>query len=322
MKKIFKRSVGAVALFALVGVSQAATFPERSVRLIVPFGAGGITDLIARQLGDVLGKELGQSVVVENRAGAGGTIAAQAASTAAPDGYTVFMGTVGTQIVNPLIMPSVNYDPKTFEPVGMVSGSPYVLAVRSDLGINNFSELVDHAKEDPGALNFGSAGMGSSPHLGLELLKLSADVEITHVPFKSGGEAVTAAVGGHGDLVMDAIPVVMPHVESGKLTALALAAEDRMKAAEGVPTGKEVGAERLQISSWNALFVPAGTPEPVVNTLNNALKAALADEQFTRRLNDQGSSVYTGELDEYRNFIKAETEKWEFIIKEADIKLN
>lgn len=322
MKTLLKRSVGVVALFALVGVSQAATFPERSVRLIVPFGAGGITDLIARQLGDVLGKELGQPVVVENRAGAGGTIAAQAASTAAPDGYTIFMGTVGTQIVNPLIMSSVSYDPKAFEPVGMVSGSPYVLAARADLGVDSFSELVEHAKKDPGALNFGSAGMGSSPHLGLELLKLSAGVDITHVPFKSGGEAVTAAVGGHGDLVMDAIPVVMPHVKSGKLNALALAAAEPMQAAEGVPTGKEVGAERLQISSWNALFVPAGTPEPVVNILNEALKAALADEQFTRRLNDQGSIVYTGDLDEYRSFINAETEKWEFIIKEADIKLN
>lgn len=322
MKTLFKRSIGAVALFALVGVSQAATFPERSVRLIVPFGAGGITDLIARQLGEVLGKELGQPVVVENRAGAGGTIAAQAASTSAPDGYTVFMGTVGTQIVNPLIMPSVSYDPKKFEPVGMVSGSPYVLAVRADLGIKSYADLVERAKQDPGALNFGSAGMGSSPHLGLELLKLSADVDITHVPFKSGGEAVTAAVGGHGDLVMDAIPVVMPHVKSGKLNALALAATERMDAAEGVPTGKEVGAERLQISSWNALFVPAGTPEPVVKTLNEALKAALANEQFTRRLNDQGSVVYTGDLDEYRKFINAETEKWEFIVKEANIKLN
>jgi tripartite-type tricarboxylate transporter receptor subunit TctC len=299
-----------------------AAYPDTAIRLIVPFGAGGITDIIARQLGQELGNQLNQTVVIENRAGAGGTIGAQAAAAAAPDGYTVFMGTVGTQIVNPLIMSKVNYDPKNFIPVGMISGSPYVLAARAGLGIKDFKALVDYAKAHPGDLNFGSAGIGSSPHLGLELLKLTSGVDIAHIPFKSGGEAVNAAVGGHGDLVMDAIPVVMPHVKSGKLVALALAAQNRSNAAPDVPTSAEVGNEGLRISSWNALFVPAGTPAAAVETLNAALQKALASPALKQRLEAQGSEVYTGTLDEYQTFITAETQKWEDIVKTANIQLN
>jgi tripartite-type tricarboxylate transporter receptor subunit TctC len=317
----FKRLLGAAIMVAAVP-SAFAAYPDTAIRLIVPFGAGGITDIIARQLGQELGNQLNQTVVIENRAGAGGTIGAQAAAAAAPDGYTVFMGTVGTQIVNPLIMSKVNYDPKNFIPVGMISGSPYVLAARADLGLKDFKGLVEYAKAHPGDLNFGSAGIGSSPHLGLELLKLTSDVDIAHIPFKSGGEAVNAAVGGHGDLAMDAIPVVMPHVKSGKLVALALAAENRSSAAPDVPTSVEVGNEGLRISSWNALFVPAGTPAAAVDTLNAALQKALASPALKDRLEAQGSEVYTGTLDEYQAFITAETQKWESIVKTANIQLN
>ena len=317
----FKRLLGAAIMAAAVP-SVFAAYPDTAIRLIVPFGAGGITDIIARQLGQELGNQLNQTVVIENRAGAGGTIGAQAAAAAAPDGYTVFMGTVGTQIVNPLIMSKVNYDPKNFIPVGMISGSPYVLAARAGLGIKDFKALVDYAKAHPGDLNFGSAGIGSSPHLGLELLKLTSGVDIAHIPFKSGGEAVNAAVGGHGDLVMDAIPVVMPHVKSGKLVALALAAQNRSNAAPDVPTSAEVGNEGLRISSWNALFVPAGTPAAAVETLNAALQKALASPALKQRLEAQGSEVYTGTLDEYQTFITAETQKWEDIVKTANIQLN
>lgn len=316
------RAFLAVLCFAAATGANASTYPSQAVRMIVPFGAGGITDLIARQLGQALGNELGQTVVIENRAGAGGMIAAQAASAAAPDGYTVFMGTVGTQIVNPLIMPKINYDPKQFVPLGMVSGSPYVLAARDGLGIRSYGDLVRHAKDNPGVLNFGSAGVGSSPHLGLELLKLTAGIDITHVPFKSGGEAVTAAVGGHGDLVMDAIPVVMPHVESGKLAALALAADAPSVAAPGVPTSRDVGAPEMQISSWNALFVPAGTPDDVVTTLRDALQRALANPELRGRLESQGSHVYTGEPAEYQAFISDESRKWERIVQDANIRLD
>lgn len=300
---------------------SAAAYPDAAVRLVVPFGAGGITDIIARHLGKGLSDVLKQSVVVENRGGAGGTIGATAASRAPADGYTVFMGTVGTQIVNPLIMKSIKYSPDDFEPIGMISGSPYVLAVRSALNINNYDELIDYAKANPGKLNFGSAGVGSSPHLGLELLKYTGKVDILHVPFKSGGEAVNAAVGGQVDLVMDAIPVIVPQTQGDRLKALLLASDKPSEAAHGIPTSAEAGNPDLTISSWNALYVPKGTPQEVVNTLRSSLQKALADPTLRKTLEAQGSQVYTGTMTEYDSFMQAESSKWNKIVKEANISL-
>lgn len=317
-----KKAAGlGLAVLMASSVAAAASYPEGPVRLIVPFGAGGITDIIARHLGKQMSEELGQTVVIENRSGAGGTIGAQALSTAAPDGYTVFMGTVGTQVVNPLIMPKINYDPDQFVPIGMISGSPYVLAARSGLNLDSLQALVDYAKQNPGKLNFGSAGIGSSPHLGLELLKYTSDVDIVHVPFKSGGEAVNAAVGGQVDLVMDAIPVIMPQVRAGKLTAFALASDVPLAAASEVPTSKEAGNENLKISSWNALYAPAGTPDDAIQVLSQALQRALANKDFSSTLQNQGSLVYKGDAQEYEDFISAEKAKWNEIVDKAGITL-
>lgn len=309
------------ALCVATATASAASYPTKPIRMIVPFGAGGITDIVARQLAKEMSEQIGENIVVENRAGAGGTIGAQVASTSRPDGYTIFMGTVGTQIVNELIMESLNYDPSAFVPIGMVSGSPYVLAARASLGVNSLKELVEHARDNPGKLNFGSAGIGSSPQLGVELLKLNEKLDIVHVPFKSGGEAVNATASDQVDLVMDAIPVVMPHVKGGKLVAMALAAENRSPAASDVVTSKEAGYEALQISSWNALYVPEGTPDDVINTLRGALQKTLASSGLQNSLSRQGSEVYTGKLDEYDAFISNESAKWQKIVKEASIKL-
>lgn len=319
--KIRFAALGLAAMTTLsAGVANA--FPDRPIRLIVPFGAGGITDIVARQVGEAMGDALGQSVVVENRPGAGGVIAAQQGATSDPDGYTLFMGTVGTQIVNPLIRDDLNYDPDTdMRAVGLVSASPYVLAVRSDLGLETYSEFVDYAKENAGELNFGSAGNASSPHLGLELLKLSNGTDILHVPFKSGGEAVNAALGGQVDVVMDAIPVIMPHVDSGKLNALLLASSQSLPAAQGVPTAEEAGNETLQISSWNAFFVPAATPDDVVQTLNAALQETLASEDLRERLGEQGIQVSKGTPEEYDAFIAAEKARWADVVERADIRI-
>ena len=309
------------ALCAVSMAASAASYPTKTIRMIVPFGAGGITDIVARQLAKELGDQLGETIVVENRGGAGGAIGAQAASSSRADGYTVFMGTVGTQIVNELIMDSLNYDPAAFVPIGMISGSPYVLATRSTLDVDTLDDLVKYARDNPGALNFGSAGVGSSPQLGVELLKLSQGLDIVHVPFKSGGEAVNATAGGNVDLVMDAIPVVMPQAQGGKVKALALAANKRSPVAKDLMTSVEAGYEDLQISSWNALYVPEGTPDEVTDTLRDALQKALASEAFQKSLMEQGSEVYTGAMDEYETFIDAESSKWERIVKEANITL-
>lgn len=312
----------AATLLAAVGTTASAqAYPDRPVRLIVPFGAGGITDIVARQVGQELGNALGQSVVIENRPGAGGVIAAQIAATAPPDGYTVFMGTVGTQVVNPLIRAKLSYDPdRDFVPVGMVSSSPYLLAIRSGLDARDYGQFVAYAKQHPGKLNFGSAGNASSPHLGLELLKLTAGVDIVHVPFKSGSEAVNAAVGGQVDVVMDASPVIMPQVQADRLHALAIAGDRTLPSAPGVPTSTEVGAPALQISSWNAFFVPDGTPPAVVASLNAALQKALSSKTLDERLAAQGTQLYNGTPAEYQQFIDAEKAKWSDIIRRADIR--
>ncbi|ODA20389.1 twin-arginine translocation pathway signal protein [Achromobacter xylosoxidans] len=249
-------------------------------------------------------------------------IAAQVAATAPADGYTIFMGTVGTQVVNPLIYAKLSYDPDKFAPVGLVSGSPYLLAVRGDLPAANFADFVAYAKAHPAKLNFGSAGTASSPHLGLELLKLTAGVDIVHVPFKSGSEAVNAAIGGQVDVVMDASPVIMPHVASGKLRALAVAADQRLPSAPQVPAAGEAGDAGLQISSWNAFFAPAGTPPAVLEKLNAALRQTLASPELKTRLAAQGTQLYTGAPDEYQRFIAAEKKKWAEIVKRADIRMD
>lgn len=319
---LFMKRLGvAAALMAAAATSLAAPYPAGPVKMIVPFGAGGITDIIARQLAQKMGEVLGETIVVENKAGAGGAIGAYQLSVARPDGYTVFLGTVGTQVVNRLIMDQLNYNPDEFVPIGMISGSPYLVAIRSTLGPKTMEEFVAYAKEKPGQINFGSAGVGSSPQLGVELLKLTAGIDMVHVPFKSGGEAVNATAGNQTDLVMDAIPVVMPHVRGGKLIALGLAAENRSPAAPDVPTTAEAGQPEVKISSWNALYVPAGTPDDVVGVLQKALRTALADKNFQKTLNNQGTEVYTGSESEYNDFITEERSKWERIVKEANISI-
>lgn len=314
--------VAALAVAAGMAGGAQAAYPERPIRLVVPFGAGGITDIVARQVGKGMGDALGQAVVIENRPGAGGVIAAQMAAAAPADGYTIFMGTVGTQVVNPLIYAKLGYDADKFAPVGMVSGSPYLLAVRAGVPAATFGEFVAYAKAHPAKLNFGSAGNASSPHLGLELLKLTAGLDIVHVPFKSGSEAVNAAIGGQVDVVMDASPVIMPHVASGKLKALAVASDSRLPSAPGVPASAEAGDKALQISSWNAFFAPAGTPPDVLAALNAALQKTLASADLKGRLAAQGTQLYTGAPDEYQRFIDAEKAKWADIVKRADIRMD
>jgi len=314
--------VAAVAITAATSGGAQAAYPDRPIRLVVPFGAGGITDIVARQVGKGMGDVLGQGIVIENRPGAGGVIAAQVAATAPADGYTIFMGTVGTQVVNPLIYAKLSYDADKFAPVGMVSGSPYLLAVRAGVPAASFAEFVKYAKANPAKLNFGSAGNASSPHLGLELLKLTAGVDIVHVPFKSGSEAVNAAIGEQVDVVMDASPVIMPHVTSGKLRALAVASDKRLPSAPAVPASTEAGDAGLQISSWNAFFAPAGTPPEVMAALNAALQKTLASPELKEKLAAQGTQLYTGTPDEYQRFIGGEKSKWAEIVKRANIRMD
>lgn len=294
-------------------------YPTRPIRLVVPFGAGGITDVVARLVAQGLSERLGQSVVVENRTGAGGAVAAQTVASSEPDGYTLLLGTVGTQVVNKMIHARLSYDPAAFMPISLVSNSPYVIAVPSSLGVGSLAALVERAKAEPGKLNFGSAGNGSSPHLGLELFKLLTRTEIAHIPFRSGGDAVNNALTGQIHVVFDAIPVIMPQVANGQLKALAIAQPARNGSVPELPTTAEQGLEGLQIGSWNALLAPAATPEARVTRLREALETVLSDSSVLERLRGLGIEPLPAGAEAYRRHVSAETDRWSKVVAAAGI---
>lgn len=318
---------GAWAMMAAMILLQPAetraqeAYPTRPIKLVVPFGAGGITDVVARLIGQGLSERLGQSVVIENRPGAGGSLAAQAVAQSEADGYTLLLGTVGTQVVNKMIYPRMLYDAASFSPVSLVSNSPYVLAVSSETKITNLKQLIESARGNPGKLNFGSAGHGSSPHLGMELLKMLAGVDIAHIPFKSGGEAVNNALAGQVQIVFDAIPVIMPQVAGGKLTALAIAQPARNTSAPNVPTTTEQGFPGLQIGSWNALLAPGGTPNARIARILGALQQVLTDKAVLEKFRSLGIEPLQTGPDAYRRHVAAETERWQKVTAAAKITL-
>lgn len=314
---------GALALLVSASPAHAQqAYPSKPVRLVIPFGAGGITDVAGRLIGQHLGEELKQSVIIDNKAGAGGAIAAQAVAQAQPDGYTLLLGTVGTQVVNKMLYTKLNYDPAAFVPVSLVSNSPYVLAVNGIDGVSDLAGLVSYAKAHPGKLNFGSAGNGSSPHLAIELFKLATRTDIVHVPFKSGAEAVNAVMGGQVQIVIDAIPVIQPQAKSGRLKMLAIAANHRNAAVPELPTGTEQGLPDFQIGSWNAIVAPAGTSPAQVEILNQALARALKRPAVVARLAELGIEPMATGVPAYQAHVKSETAKWSKVIKAAGTKLD
>ncbi len=326
----FSRSSGKSLVSWLIALSAAFVapavagdaYPNQPIRLVVPFGAGGITDVVARLIGQKLGDELAQTVIIENRPGAGGTIAAQTVARAKPDGYTLLLGTVGTQVVNRMLYSKLNYDPEAFTPVSLVSNSPFVLAVSHELKISNLPDLIDEARKHPGQLNYGSAGTGSSPHLGIELLSHETGIELTHVPFKSGAEAVNAAIGGQVEVVLDAISVIQPQADAGKLRMIALADDKRNNAIAAVPTGKEQGAPGFSVGSWNAIVGPAAMPQDKVQILARAIENVLARQDVRDRLAQLGIEPMSAGVDAYQSHVRAESTKWKKIVDAAGTRLD
>jgi len=327
----FRTHVRALFIIALCNIPALApqmvlaaetAYPDKPIRLIIPFGAGGITDVAGRLIGQYLGEALSQQVVVENRPGAGGVVAAQTLVNAKADGYTLLLGTVGTQVVNKMLYRKLSYDPAAMTPVSLVSNSPYVLAINSIEGVGNLQGLADYAKKHPGKLNFGSAGNGSSPHLGIELFKLSTQTDIVHIPFKSGAEAVNAAVGGQVNIVIDALPVIQPQAKAQRLKMLAIAAEKRSSAAPDLKTSVEQGLPEFQIGSWNALVAPPETPAAYVEVLNKALAKAMARPELLVRLAEMGIEPLPTGVAAYREHIASETEKWSQVIQAAGTQLD
>jgi tripartite-type tricarboxylate transporter receptor subunit TctC len=313
--------LGGIALAAGAAAplaAQAQAFPSKPVTIVVPFAAGGTTDILARVIGQALNKELGQSVVVDNRAGAGGNIGAQLAAKAVPDGHTLFMGTVGTHAINQSLYRKLPFDPvKDFAPLTRVAMVPNLLVAHPAKPYKNVKELVAYAKANPGKVNFGSSGSGSSIHLSGELFNALAKVDMVHVPYKGSAPAVTDLVGGQIDIMFDNMPSAIQHVRSGRLRALAVTTARRSPELPDVPTIAEAGVTGYEATSWFGMFAPAGTPAPVVARLHSALVKVLADPAVKKKLAEQGAEPYSETPEQFAEFMRKETAKWSKVVKES-----
>ena len=304
------------------GMAQAQShWPAKPVRIVVPFAAGGTTDILARIVGQALTTELGQSVIVDNRAGAGGNIGASMAAKSPADGYTLFMGTVGTHAINAInasLYKKMPFDPiKDFAPLTRVANVPNLLVANPAQPFKTVPELIAYAKANPGKVNFGSSGNGSSIHLSGELFKSLAKVDMVHVPYKGSAPAVTDLLGNQIGIMFDNMPSAIQHVRSGKLVPIAVTTAKRSPELPNVPTIAEAGVPGYEATSWFGMFAPAGTPAPVLARLNAALVKVLAQPDVKKKINEQGAETYSETPAQFAAFIQAESVKWGKVVKES-----
>ena len=307
-----------------LGIATAAsaqTYPDRPIRLIAPFPAGGLADVLARAVGDEMSKSLGQPVIVENRAGAGGNTGADAVAKAAPDGYTLLMSSAGILTANPHLYAKMPFDAATaFIPVSNVAQMSMILVVHPKVGAQNLREFVALAKAQPGKINFGSPGIGTTGHLGLAMFMHAAGVQITHVPYRGAAPAVTDLIAGQIDGVVDNPPTVIGHIQAGKLRVLAVAAKERMALLPDVPTAAEAGVPNYEASSWFGIVAPAGTPPAVVARLHKAIADAVRTPAMKERFAKSGAQLIGDTPEHFAAQIRAESKSWGEIIRAANIR--
>ena len=298
-------------------------YPSHPLRLIVPFPPGGSTDILARALAQKLAEGLSQPVVIDNRPGAGGSIGSEAAAKAAPDGYTLMMGHLGTLAVNAAIYKKLPYDPvKSFAPVCLMAIVPSVLVVNPSLPVTNTAELIAYAKANPGKLAYGSAGSGSTSHLTTEYFKLATGTDILHVPYKGVGPMLTDLVSGQLSMGLNGAPAVMPHVNSGRLRALAVSSATRLPSLPNIPTLAESGAEGLrgfEANGWYGIVAPAGTPREIVARLNAEIRRIVATPELRARLDAEGAIPAADSPEAFAAFIASEIARWSAVLKRAGI---
>ena len=308
-----------LAVFAQNAFAQA--YPTHSIRLVVPFPAGGTTDILARAAAQKLSESLGQAVVVDNRPGAAGNIGADLVAKSAPDGYTLLMGTVGTHAINPGLYAKMPYDHvKDFVPVVLVAGVPNVLAVYPAFPVNSVAELIALAKSKPGTINFASSGSGTSIHMSGELFKSMAGVDMTHVPYKGSAPALTDLMGGQVQIMFDNLPSALPLIKAGKLRAIAVTSLKRAPALPDVPTISESGLPGFEASSWFGVLAPAGTPAPIVAKINADVNKWLQSPEAREQMLAQGANAAGGTPEQFAAHIRAETEKWAKVVKASGAK--
>ena len=321
---MFETAAAAAVCLAVAWPAGAqAAFPERPVTLIVPFPAGGSTDLVARVVAEKMSANLGQQIVVDNRGGAGGNVGSAAAAKAEADGYTILMGTVATHALNPALYKKMPYDPvKDFAPVSLLVVVPNVLVVNPDFPAHSVAELIALAKEKPGELSYASSGNGTPLHLSGELFKSMAGIDIVHVPYKGAGPALIDVMGGHVPIMFDNLPSSTEHIKAGKLRGLAVTTAERAPSMPDLPTVAESGLPGYETYTWNALFAPAGTPPEVIARLNEAAVQAVGDPQVQAKLQAVGASVVGSTPEQLAAHVQAELAKWAPVVKASGAQID
>lgn len=314
----FVRYVLAFAVALLAGAAAAQDYPTKPIRMIVPYPPGGGTDVVARIVNEKLSPELGAAIVIDNKGGAGGSVGTELASKAAPDGYTILM-TLSSHTINPKLFPKLGYDvERDFTPVSLAALIPQIIVVNPSVPATNVTELLAWIKANPGKVNYASVGIGSPGHIAGELFKLKTGVQMTHIPYKGGGPAVTDTIGGQVPILFVSAPAALQFVKAGRLRAIAVASAKRSASAPDVPTIAEGGLD-VVVESWYGVLVPAKTPAPIVNRLHAALVKVLAMPDVKEKLFAQGAEAVSNTPGEFEAIIKDELGKWEYVIREAKI---
>ena len=324
MKRRYLLTLSAFALaIATTDAALAQGYPNKVVKLQIPFAPGGTTDIIGRVIADPLGKAMGQTVIVENRAGGGGVIGATEIARAAPDGYTLGVGTVSTTASNPAINPKIPYNPLTdFTPIINIAATPNIIAVHPSFPARNYKEFVAELKKNPGKYSFGSSGTGGIAHLQMELYKNLSGTFITHIPYRGSGPALNDTVAGQVLIIFDNLPSTLPFVQQKRLIPIVVAAPQRLAALPDVPTFKEVGLEPVNRMAYYGIVGPKGLPKEVIDKVNAGVKKSLEDPAIRKRIEDTGSLIVANTPEQFAAQIKAEYDVYKKVVETAKLKLD
>ena len=320
LRNLLAAAIGAMAMLHVPG-AVAQAWPAKPIRLMVPFPPGGSTDIVARIVAQKLSERLGQPIVIENRGGAGGTIGTAAIAKSAPDGYNLTVASTSTHVVAPSVYTKLEYDPvKDFAPVSLMAVSPYLLVVTPSVPAKTLQELISLAKKQPGRLNYASAGIGSTTHLAMEMLKSASGTFMLHIPYNGNGPAGTALIGGQVEILFGSLPALLPHAKSGRARALAVGTPKRSPSLPEVPTVAESGYPGFDASLWLAIMAPAGTPQPILDRLNKEILAVIATADTREALDKAGAEPLTSTPAELAAMIRDGVSKYAQVIKAASIK--